>query len=65
MGYATEAAAACRDFAIQTGHPSLIAVIYPGNIPSQRVAEKIGLTAVGVSSDGKGNPFSIYRPVFA
>jgi RimJ/RimL family protein N-acetyltransferase len=43
-GYATEAAAASRDFA-QTvlGATRLIAIIHPDNRPSQRVAEKIGL----------------------
>ncbi len=43
-GYATEAAAACRDFARDTlGLHRLIAIINPANIPSQKVAEKIGL----------------------
>jgi len=43
-GYATEAAAACRDFA-RDMHAlrRLIAIIDPANIPSQRVAAKIGL----------------------
>jgi RimJ/RimL family protein N-acetyltransferase len=43
-GYATEAAAACRDFARTVlGARRLIAIIHPDNRPSQRVAEKIGL----------------------
>ncbi|MET7327129.1 GNAT family N-acetyltransferase [Nonomuraea sp. NPDC005650] len=43
-GYATEAAAACRDHAREVlGLDRLIAIIAPGNVPSQRVAEKIGL----------------------
>src|ERR1700751_274245 len=43
-GYATEAAAACRDFARTVlGASRLIAIIHPDNRPSQRVAEKIGL----------------------
>ena len=43
-GYATEAAAACRDHARTVlGAPRLIAIIHPDNLPSQRVAEKIGL----------------------
>ena len=43
-GYATEAAAACRDFARDIlGLRRLIAIIDPANIPSQRVAVKIGL----------------------
>jgi RimJ/RimL family protein N-acetyltransferase len=43
-GYATEAAAACRDHARDTlGVERLIAITHPENRPSQRVAEKIGL----------------------
>jgi RimJ/RimL family protein N-acetyltransferase len=43
-GYATEAAAASRDFARTVlGATRLIALIDPDNRPSQRVAEKIGL----------------------
>lgn len=43
-GYATEAAAASRDFARTVlGASRLIAIIHPDNRPSQRVAEKIGL----------------------
>src|SRR4029077_11673744 len=42
--YATEAAAACRDYARSAlGASRLIAIIHPDNRPSQRVAEKIGL----------------------
>ena len=43
-GYATEAAAACRDFArdvLAARH--LVAIIHPDNRASRRVAEKIGL----------------------
>lgn len=60
-GYATEAATACRDYAAQKGHHSLIAVIYPGNTASENVAKKIGLTAITSSTDSKGNPFSIFQ----
>jgi RimJ/RimL family protein N-acetyltransferase len=43
-GYATEAAAASRDFARDVlGATRLVAIIHPENRPSQRVAEKIGL----------------------
>ena len=43
-GYATEAAAAARDFARDKLLLSrLIAIINPANVPSQRVAGKIGL----------------------
>lgn len=65
LGYATEAAAACREYAIRTGHQSLIAVIYPGNTASQNVANKIGLTSITASADSKGNPFSVYRGSFS
>jgi RimJ/RimL family protein N-acetyltransferase len=43
-GYATEAAAACRDFArdvVSAAH--LVAIIHPDNAASQHVAQKIGL----------------------
>ncbi len=43
-GYATEAAAACRNFARdQLSIDRLIAVINPDNVASQAVAERIGL----------------------
>ncbi|MFE9424746.1 GNAT family N-acetyltransferase [Kitasatospora sp. NPDC006697] len=43
-GYATEAAAACRDHAREVlGVRRLVALIRPANLPSQRVAERIGL----------------------
>jgi RimJ/RimL family protein N-acetyltransferase len=43
-GYATEAAAASRDYARDVlGLGRLIAIIDPRNVPSQRVAERIGL----------------------
>ena len=43
-GYATEAAAACRDFARDAlGAVHLVAIIHPANTASRRVAQKIGL----------------------
>lgn len=43
-GYATEAAAACRDFARDAlGAAELVAITHPENVASQRVAEKIGM----------------------
>ena len=43
-GYATEAAAACRDFARDVfGAVHLVAIIHPDNAASRRVAQKIGL----------------------
>jgi ribosomal-protein-alanine N-acetyltransferase len=43
QGYATEAAAACRDQALgELGRNRVISLIDPKNVPSIRVAEKIG-----------------------
>lgn len=45
-GYATEAAVAVRDWALaELGLERLIALIYPANVRSIRVAEKMGMTA--------------------
>jgi RimJ/RimL family protein N-acetyltransferase len=53
LGYATEAAAACRDFARdELGASALVAIIHPENAPSRRVAERIGLTPVAVDAAG-------------
>jgi RimJ/RimL family protein N-acetyltransferase len=53
-GLATEAAAACRDFARDVlGAGRLIAIIDPRNQPSQRVAENLGLV-VARNSDNRG-----------
>ena len=43
QGLATEAAAAVRDAAREAGIDHLVAIIRPENLPSQRVAQKIGL----------------------
>ncbi|HZO36300.1 MAG TPA: GNAT family N-acetyltransferase [Solirubrobacteraceae bacterium] len=44
-GYATEAAVAARDDALgRLALPSLISIIHPDNVRSQRVAEKLGMT---------------------
>ena len=44
QGYATEAAIAVRDYAFRHLQlPRLISLIRVGNLPSQRVAEKIGM----------------------
>jgi RimJ/RimL family protein N-acetyltransferase len=45
QGYATEAATACRDWALgELGLTRLVSVIAPTNVASIRVAEKIGET---------------------
>jgi len=47
QGMASEAAAACRDFAREHVEvPELIAIIHPDNRASERVAEKIGMQRV-------------------
>ena len=43
-GYATEAARATRDHAFHVlGHPHVISLIRPENLPSQRVARRLGM----------------------
>jgi len=60
-GYATEAAAACRDYARDLlGLDRLIALIHPDNVPSQRVAEKIGLRFERESVGKSGRPRRVY-----
>ncbi len=64
LGYATEAAAASRDFA-QTilGATRLVAIIHPDNRPSQRVAEKIGLRPEKRTTVHGGRDAVIYAAV--
>jgi RimJ/RimL family protein N-acetyltransferase len=59
-GYATEAAAAARDYARDVLRlDRLVAIIHPGNVASQRVAEKIGL-ALEKELDRHGKRQRIY-----
>lgn len=52
-GYATEAAAACRDLALAHGLAArLVAIVHPDNAASRRVAEKIGLRVIGEDLGG-------------
>ena len=45
MGYATEAAVACRDYAFETlGIPEVYSIIRENNFASQRVAKRNGMT---------------------
>lgn len=61
QGYATEAAAAVRDFARDVlGSRRLIAIINPLNVPSQRVAAKIGLKMEKRAVAPNGMPAVIY-----
>lgn len=60
-GYATEAARACLDAAFEKNlAASLISIIQVDNLPSQRVAEKNGLTRDG-QTVYHGHPVYIYR----
>jgi RimJ/RimL family protein N-acetyltransferase len=60
-GYATEAAAACRDYARDLlGLDRLIALIHPDNVPSQRVAEKIELRFERETIGKSGRPRRVY-----
>ncbi len=59
-GYATEAATAVRDWALdRLGFERLIALIYPDNGRSIRVAEKLGMKPDGEADFGRG-PLTIY-----
>lgn len=64
LGYATEAAQACVEFALDPGGPiaaaEVIAIINPANTPSRRVAERIGLR-LEQHSEAHGRPVVVYR----
>jgi RimJ/RimL family protein N-acetyltransferase len=61
QGYASEAAAACRDYARDVlGVRRLISLPHPDNTPSRRVAEKIGLTHERDVMWRPGRPASLY-----
>ncbi len=58
-GYATEAAAACRDLARERAlADELVAIVHPENTASLRVAEKIGMTHV--DGDVSGMPAEVF-----
>lgn len=58
-GYATEAAAGCRDFArAELDAAELVAIIHPDNVASERVAQKIGMTR---REDDHGGPVAVRR----
>ncbi|MFF0880532.1 GNAT family N-acetyltransferase [Micromonospora aurantiaca (nom. illeg.)] len=60
-GFATEAAAACRDHARdRLGVDRLVAIIHPDNTPSQRVAERIGLSFERATTSESGDPVHVY-----
>lgn len=59
-GYATEAAIACVVHAVRNTGQKPIAVVYPHNVASEKVARRIGLCQQTLSKDSKGNPFTIF-----
>jgi len=62
-GYATEAAAAIRDWARdRRSIDRLVSLISPGNVASQRVAERLGaVPAETVTPAGTGRPTVVWR----
>ena len=60
-GIAPEAARAARDFVFRTlDPPELISLVEPGNLPSRRVAEKLGATPIR-QVDFMEMRFDVYR----
>jgi RimJ/RimL family protein N-acetyltransferase len=62
-GYATEAAGAVLDAAPATGIDEALALIDLDNVPSQRVALRLGMTDEGVTDRWYGLPQRQYRKV--
>jgi RimJ/RimL family protein N-acetyltransferase len=61
LGYATEAAVACRDYALAlNAAPSIISIIHVDNTASQRVAARNGMIP-GKQTKFHGHPVVIYR----
>lgn len=64
-GYASEAAAAAKEHCFRDlGLQRLISLIRPGNVASERVAERIGMTYEGVVqwNEAPANMYSASRP---
>ncbi len=60
-GYASEAAVACRDFAFSVlNKERLISWMIPDNLPSRRVAEKIGMTLEKEVVNNRGTDSVVY-----
>lgn len=67
-GYATEAGTAVAEFGFRhlPNCPRLLAVVYPENVASQKVAERIGMKRIGRSTQYYGvelEVFELQRPV--
>lgn len=62
LGYATEASAAIRDWAGGRSIGRLVSLIAPGNVASQRVAERLGaVPAETVTPADTGRPTVVWR----
>ena len=59
-GYATEAAIAARDLGARDGLGRLHAIIHPDNIPSQRVAQKAGLSLLTTTTTPDGRAIQVF-----
>ncbi|GGK32728.1 GNAT family N-acetyltransferase [Salinarimonas ramus] len=61
-GLATEAARAARDFAYRTiGLTTLVSYIDPDNLPSRRLAERLGAVPEGRQIDLRGSMVDVWR----
>lgn len=60
-GIATEAATTVLKHAFAGGLPHVLAVTYPENLPSQRVALRIGMRSLGVTSDFYDTECALFR----
>lgn len=60
-GYATEAAAACVDWAFETLVAAKVhAIIRPSNMPSRRLAKRLGMTVTARTTDRQGLEVLLY-----
>ncbi|XVX20979.1 GNAT family N-acetyltransferase [Actinomycetota bacterium] len=60
-GYASEAAQACVDHAFERlGADEVTAIINPDNVPSRRVAERLGMSVKVRTTDRDGLPVVVY-----
>lgn len=61
LGYGSEAATRCRDFARDDLLAAeLVAIVHPDNVASRRVAEKLGMTRTD-DDEGQGSPRAVFR----
>ena len=60
-GVATEAATAVLDHAFDAGLERVLAVVKPDNLASQRVAERLGMKHLGITTDYYDSECVLYR----